>query len=120
MICQWNRYESGFITYQMAIVFLTLILVITLWNVDPMEEEVLEALMTKLGVGHVIIFGHIAANCHTMRCYSCSGFGHKAQECPSQRSQPRVSPSCTSARKVYESWKKNDTGSFEGQRTNNL
>ena len=39
----------------MAIVFLTLIFVITLWNVDPMEEEVLEALMTKLGVGDVII-----------------------------------------------------------------
>ena len=39
----------------MAIVFLALILVIRLWNVDPMEEEMLEALMTKLGVGHVII-----------------------------------------------------------------
>ena len=38
----------------MANVFLALILVIRLWNVDPMEE-VLEALMTKLGVGHVII-----------------------------------------------------------------
>ena len=62
--------------------------------------------------------GHIAASYHTMRCYSCSGFGHKAQECPSQRSQPRVSPSYTSTRKVYESWKKNDTGSFEGQRRN--
>ena len=39
----------------MAIVFLALILVIRLWIVDPMEEEVLEALMTKLGVGHVIV-----------------------------------------------------------------
>ena len=39
----------------MDIVFLALILVIRLWNVDPMEEEVLESLMTKLGVGHVII-----------------------------------------------------------------
>ena len=38
----------------MAIVFLALILVIRLWNADPMEEEVLEAPMTKLGVGHVI------------------------------------------------------------------
>ena len=53
-----------------------------------------------------------------MRCYSCSGFGHKAKECPSQRSQPRESTSYTSARKFYESWKKNDTGSFEGQRRN--
>ena len=39
----------------MAIVFLALIFVIRLWIVDPMEEEVLEALMTKLGVGHVIV-----------------------------------------------------------------
>ena len=38
----------------MAIVFLALILVIRIWSV-PMEEEVLEALMTKLGVGHVVI-----------------------------------------------------------------
>ena len=62
--------------------------------------------------------GHIAANCHTMRCCSCSGFDHKAKECPSQRSQPRVSTSYTSARKVYEYWKKNDIGIFEGQRRN--
>ena len=39
----------------MAIVFLPLISFIGLWNVDPIEEDVLEALMTKLGVGHVII-----------------------------------------------------------------
>ena len=39
----------------MAIVFHALILVLRLWTVDPMEEEVLESLMTKLGVGHVII-----------------------------------------------------------------
>ena len=43
--------------YLMAIVFLALILVIRLWIVDPMEEEVLEALMTKIGVGHVIVMG---------------------------------------------------------------
>ena len=39
----------------MAIVFYALILVIRPWNVDPMKEEVLETLMKKLGVGHVII-----------------------------------------------------------------
>ena len=39
----------------MAIVFHALILVIRLWNVDPMEEEEPEVVMTKLGVGHVII-----------------------------------------------------------------
>ena len=25
--------------------------------------------------------GHIAAYCRTMRCYSCSGLGHKAHDC---------------------------------------
>ena len=38
----------------MVIVIIVLTLVIRLWIVDPMEE-VLEALMTKLGVGHVVI-----------------------------------------------------------------
>ena len=45
----------GIKTSSMVISFLVLILVIRLWIVDPMEEEVLEALMTKLGVGHVIV-----------------------------------------------------------------
>ena len=51
---RWNpspRYEID----SMAIVFLALILVIRLWSVDPMEEEVLESRMKKLHVGHVII-----------------------------------------------------------------
>jgi hypothetical protein len=26
------------------------------------------------------IVGHIAAHCHTMRCYNYSGFGHKSQD----------------------------------------
>ena len=47
--------HQGMLIDLMAIVFHALILVIRLWTVDPMEEEVLEALMTKLGVGHVII-----------------------------------------------------------------
>ena len=48
----------------MAIVFHALILVIRPWNVDPMEEEVLEALMTKLGVGHVIILVILLPTCY--------------------------------------------------------
>ena len=39
----------------MAIFFISLTLVIRLWNIDPMEEELLEDLMKNLGVGHVII-----------------------------------------------------------------
>ena len=50
--------------------------------------------------------GHVAATCHTLRCNTCSGFvGHKAQECASQRSQPR-SPSYTLARR-FEDQKSN-------------
>ena len=26
-------------------------------------------------------FGHIAKYCHTVRCYACDGFKHKAQYC---------------------------------------
>ena len=55
--------------------------------------------MTQLNVGRV------ASTCHTLRCYTCSGFGHKSQECASQRSQPRRSPSYTSAR-TFEYQKK--------------
>ena len=73
----------------MVIVIFVLTLVIKLWSVDSTEEEVVEGPMTQLDVGHV------AATCHTLKCYTCSGFGHKAQECASQRSQPRRSPSYT-------------------------
>ena len=45
-----------------------------------------------------IDFRHVFATCHTLRWYTCSGFGHKSQECASQRSQPRKSPSYKSAR----------------------
>ena len=62
----------------MVIFIFVVNLVIKLWIVDSMEEEGLEAPMTQLGVGHV------AATCHTLRCYTCSGFGHKDQECASK------------------------------------
>ena len=84
----------------MVIVIFVLTLVIRLWIVDSMEEEELGAPMVQLDAGHVV------ATCHTLRCYTCSGFGHKAQECASQRSQPRRSPSYTSTRR------------FEDQKTN--
>ena len=51
-----------------------------------------------------------------MRCYPCSGFGHKAQECASQRSQPRKSPSYKSVTRTYEPWKAN-AGRFEEHKT---
>ena len=38
-------------------------------------KEVLEVPTAQSDVGH------IAAHCRTIRCYSCSGLGHKAQDC---------------------------------------
>ena len=94
----------------MVIVFLVLTLVIRLSIVDSTEEEVLEAPMTQLDAGHIV------ATCHTLRCYTCSGFGHKAQECASQRSQPKRTP-YTSARRTNEPWKKTNAGRFEDKNT---
>ena len=62
--------------------------------------------------------GYIATHCHTMRCYSCSGFGHKAQDCVNSRRQPMRNASYTSARKTYDPWKKNDVGRNTAQKTN--
>ena len=76
----------------MVIVIFVLTLVIRLCVVDSMEEEGLEAPMTQSDAGHVV------ATCHTLRCYTCSGFGHKSQECASKRSQPIRSASYTLAR----------------------
>ena len=44
-------------------------------------KEVLEVPTAQLDVGH------IAVHCCTMRCYSCSGLGHKAQNCGNTRKQ---------------------------------
>ena len=46
----------------MAIVLHAVILVIRIWTVNPMEEELLEDLMTNLGVGHVIIMAILLLN----------------------------------------------------------
>jgi len=85
----------------MVIVIFVLTLVIRLWVVDSMEEEGLEAPMTQLDVGRVIKSNMLLPR-HTLRCYTCSGFGHKAQKCKSQRSQPRRSTSYTSARRFED------------------
>ena len=79
-----------------------------------------QAKLEDLGTSWVHKVGHVAARCHTLRCFTCGGVGHKAQVCASRRRQSMRSFSYLSARKVYESWKKNDTGSFEVQRRNDL
>ena len=45
-------------------------------------KEVLEVPTAQSDVGH------IAAHCRTMRCYNCSGLGHKAKDCWSTQKQP--------------------------------
>ena len=62
--------------------------------------------------------GHVAANCHTLRCFTYGGVGHKAQVFTSSRRQFMRSFSYSSARKVNDSWKKNDTSRSKDQRTN--
>ena len=57
-------------------------------------KEVLEVPIAQSDVGH------IAAHCCTMRCYSCSGLGHKAQDCWSTRKQPLRSFPYSSSRKA--------------------
>ena len=47
----------------------------------------------------------------------CSGFGRKAQECASQRRQPRRKSSYTSARRIGEPSKKTNSKNFEDQKT---
>ena len=77
----------------------------------------LEAPTTQSDVGHVTKLDKIDATCHTLRCYTCSGFGHKSKECASQISQPRRSPSYTLARRTNEPWNKTGAGRFEYQKT---
>ena len=43
--------------------------------------------------------GHFATYCHTMRCYSCRGIGHKDQDCGSTQRQPMRIFSYNSTRK---------------------
>ena len=52
-----------------------------------------------------------------MRCYSCNGFGHKAQECGnSRRNQMRNAP-YSSTRNSNESWNANETERMKFHRT---
>ena len=52
-----------------------------------------------------------------MRCYSCNGFGHKAQECGnSRRKQMRNAP-YSSTRNSNESWSANEIERMKFHRT---
>ena len=69
-------------------------------------KEVLEAPTIQSDVGH------IAAHCRTMRCYSYSGLGHKAQDCWSTQKQSLKSYLDNSSRKA------NTNEGTNAQRTN--
>jgi hypothetical protein len=46
--------------------------------------------------------GHIVVHCNTMRCYSCSGFGHKSHECWNRRRKSMMRTSNSMARRRNE------------------
>ena len=53
-----------------------------------------------------------------MRCYSCSGFGHKAQDCYNSRRQQMRNAPYSSTRNFHESWKENDVKRKKFKKTN--
>ena len=52
-----------------------------------------------------------------MRCNSCSGFGHKAQDCYNSRRQQMKNALYSSTRNFHESWKENDVERMRCKRT---
>ena len=83
----------------MVIVFLVLTLVIRLWIADSMKKEVLEVPTTQSRAGHATMWVTLLHS-RRMRCYSCSGLGHKAQDCWSTQKQPMRRISYSSSRKA--------------------
>ena len=53
--------------------------VIGIWITHSKEEDVLEVILLDVR--------HFAGNCHTLRCFTCGGFGHNAQVCASPSRQ---------------------------------
>jgi hypothetical protein len=45
---------------------------------------------------------HISIHCNTMRCYNCSGFGHKSDECWNTRRNSMMRTSNSMARRRNE------------------
>jgi hypothetical protein len=52
-----------------------------------------------------------------MRCYSCGGFGHKAQDFWNSRRQSMRNASYNKERRVNETWKKDEVSRIEYHRT---
>jgi hypothetical protein len=46
--------------------------------------------------------GHIVVHCNTIRCYNCSGFGHKSQECWNTRRKSTMRTTNSMARRRNE------------------
>ena len=60
------------------------------------------------------MLGHVALVCHTMRCYSCDGLGHRARDCWYSRRQPMWNGS---TRRTNEPWRRADNGTGSGHKT---
>jgi hypothetical protein len=57
--------------------------------------------------------GHIAAHCHTMRCYNYSGFGHKSHDFWNTRRQSMRSDSYSMTRRTHEAKKEDNFENME-------
>ncbi len=53
-----------------------------------------------------------------MRCYTCNGFGNKAQDCWNSRSQPMKNTPYSSGRKSNKDWNKKRDESVKSQWAN--
>jgi hypothetical protein len=63
------------------------------------------------------LIGHIVAHCHTMRCYNCSGFGHKSEDCWNKRRQSMRNDSYNMEIRSNETWNNDNVEIMEDQRT---
>ena len=60
------------------------------------------------------LLGHVASVCHTMRCYSGDGLGHRSRDCWYSRRQPMRNGS---TRRIDEPWRRTNSGIGSHQKT---
>jgi hypothetical protein len=60
---------------------------------------------------------NIATQCYPLRCYSCGGYGHKANNYWNSRKQSMRNASYNTKKVVNRTWKKNEVVVIDDQRT---